>query len=264
MPYGLRSADQITLEVLAGKLQVKDASLDSGKLAAAQRVTITADDFTIEHHNKPVVMLDGGMFGSHTSSTTQAIADGAVDGQLLTILMSNCTYSWIIIKNGARTRLTGDWKSRFGIDNSDYLEFLEVVWDANNSLWVERRRGATYNANASGYGAMAFGQDVTASGEQAFAGGYYCTASGKRSLAMGHNCNAAADYAVALGYGAYAPGERSFASGANVTASGYGAYAVGVSGSAAGYALHRRTSGDHYRKVVFVLLLLLGLLLLVR
>ncbi len=37
-----------------------------------------------------------------------------------------------------------------------------------------------------------------------------------------------------------------------------------MAGSAAGYALHRRVSGDLYRKVVFSLLLVLGMLLLVR
>jgi uncharacterized membrane protein YfcA len=37
-----------------------------------------------------------------------------------------------------------------------------------------------------------------------------------------------------------------------------------MAGSAAGYVLHRRTSGDHYRKVVFSLLLVLGILLFVR
>lgn len=81
MPYGAPAVDNTTIELAGGKMAVKDAGIDAGKLAAAESLLINATDFTIAHNEKPVVLLTlDGVFQNYISSTSLAIADGSLDG----------------------------------------------------------------------------------------------------------------------------------------------------------------------------------------
>ena len=84
MPYGLRGADEATLEIFGGRMRVKDGGLDASKLAVAATQTISADGFTLQHNNAAVLDLtQTGVFATHVSDATTAIADGVRVGQVL-------------------------------------------------------------------------------------------------------------------------------------------------------------------------------------
>ena len=193
MPYTPLNADQATLEVVGRTLRVKDASLDAIKLAPAAVQTIDSSGFTIQHNNKPVVLITlWGLMQGYTSDETVAIADGSVDGQKLLLMPVDVgAFCSITIKNNANTSLRGDWTRQF-IGAS-----LNLVWDANYSQWIETTRDKG-NAVDSGKSAFAVGDSI-ASGDYSFSAGSYTTAS---SL-----------YAVAFGYGTTAGGAESLGMG---------------------------------------------------
>ena len=136
MPYTPLIADQMTLETVGRRLRVKDASLDAGKIAAAAVQFINTSGFTIQHNNKPVVLISLSGFGMvYTSDETVAVADGSVDGQrLLLTLVDVDAFCLITIKNNANTKLHGDWARQFAGAS------LNLVWDANSSQWIETTR----------------------------------------------------------------------------------------------------------------------------
>ena len=136
MPYTPLNADQATLEVVGRKLRVKDASLDAGKVAAAALQFIEASGFTIQHNNKPVVLISMSGFGvPYTSDESVAIADGTVDGQRLVLTLADVGAGCLLtIKNNANTKLHGDWARQF-VGAS-----LNLIWEANSSQWIETTR----------------------------------------------------------------------------------------------------------------------------
>ena len=193
MPYTPLNADQATLEVIGRKLRVKDASLDAVKLAPAAVQTIDSSGFIIQHNNKPVVLITlYGLMLGYTSDETVAIADGAVDGQKLLLTLVDIGGGCLItIKNNANTKLHGDWARQFAGAS------LNLVWDANSSLWVETTRDKG-NATDSGKSAFAVGDSI---------------ASGDYSFSAGSNTVASILYAVAFGYGTTAGGCESLGMG---------------------------------------------------
>ena len=196
MPYGLRGADEATLEIFGGKVRVKDGGLDAGKLAAAATQTINADGFTLQHNNAAVLDLTHtGIFATHVSDATTAIADGVRVGQVLLIRLVWASIAGNVqIQNGANTSLQGYWLSRI-----DYApgSWLKVVWDGSNWCEVGRHKGTS--RTIAGENASAEGTYTTASGESAHAEGQSCTASGDNSHARNNSCTASGDRSSAEG-----------------------------------------------------------------
>ena len=252
MPYGLRGADNATLEIFAGKMRVKDGGLDASKLANAATQTLATSGFTIEHNNKAVVLISLiGVVSTRTSSTTMAIADGIREGQELCLYLEYtdiiCT---IVIKDNANTYLRGDWKR-------DYAgAWLTLVWRNNTWREVDRDYGnddcnapATQayaegsSCTASGYSAHAEGAATTAAGSYAHAEGFNTQASGeaahaegKNNLAQGDNSHAEGYETDAIGARAHAEGDHTYASGAYSHAEGYYSQAVGPASHTEGYS----------------------------
>ena len=211
MPYGLRGADNATLEIFGGKVRVKDAGLDAGKLAAAATQTISADGFTLQHNNAAVLDLTHtGVFATHVSDGTTAIADGVRVGQVLLIRLVLASIAGNVqIQNGANTSLQGDWTSRI-----DYApgSWLKVVWDGSNWCEVGRHKGTL--RTIAGENASAEGTYTTASGESAHAEGQSCTASGDNAHARNNSCTASGDRSSAEGADAVADQVNEHAHGA--------------------------------------------------
>ena len=196
MPYGLRGADEATLEIFGGKMRVKDGGLDAGKLAAAATQAISADGFTLQHNNRRVLdVTSSGALSTHTSDATTAIADGVKVGQLLLIrLVQAGIANNIQILNNANTSLNGDWITKpdgFG------TPYLLVCW--NGSDWVEVARHPGTQLTISGQNASAEGTYTTASDQSAHAEGEGCTASGDNSHARNNSCTASGDRSSAEG-----------------------------------------------------------------
>ena len=247
MPYGLRGADNATLEVSGGRLRVKDEGLDSRKTVAAGTQTINASDFTIAHNNRPVVLLTLASYGqTYVSSTTTAIADGSVDGQELTLIVANASFvNSITIKTNANTVLTGDWVRTYN------QAWLKVVWDAGNSQWTEVGRDKGENVRANGLGSIAFGQNTIAGGKYSFATGLGANAAGDKSYAGGNGCyapgensHACGNVTTASGWAAMASGTLSVASGGYSHAEGYGTAAEGGFSHAEGFRSRARLAGQ--------------------
>ena len=248
MPYGLRVADEVTLEVFGGKLRVKDSGLDVSKLAEAATQTASAS-FVATHNNRPVLLL-GADSSSHQSNTVTPIQAGIRVGQLLTvILVSNPSSQYVIINDSGNTQLNGRWY--VGASGVGLGSWLKVCWDG--SVWKEVGRGpggisasgtVTHaegrGTNASGsyahaegslniasgdMGSHAEGSSCTASGLSAHAEGGSCVASGDRSHAQGSTCTASGNRAHAEGGATTADGDYSHAQGLYAKASRYGEYA---------------------------------------
>ena len=241
MPYTPLNADQATLEVVGRTLRVKDASLDAGKVAPAATQYIDSSGFTIQHNNKPVVLIVLG--GGFLQTYTAAIADGLVDGQELTLVLVDEHFADSIkILDGTNTLLRGDWVR--GAPET----WLRLVWRSSYSKWIEigRDRG---QGTETGLGAFAVGAG-TASGDYAHAEGKNTYASGDYAHVEGESTTASGNYSHAEGFLTTASGLGSHAQGLLTTAIGDKSHAMGflavasLQGQFAQAAAQRATAGD--------------------
>ena len=233
MPYGLRGADEVTLEVFGGRLRVKDSGLDVSKLAEAAMQTASAG-FIATHNNRPVLLLSAAG-SSYQSNTVTPIQPGIRVGQLLTIiLVSNPSAQYVTINDSGNCNLNGRWY--VGAAGVGLGSWLKVCWDTNT--WKEVGRGAGA-VSASGTVTHAEGRGTNASGSYAHAEGSLTIASGDMgSHAEGSSCTASGQSAHAEGASCLASGDRSHAQGSTCTASGNRAHAEGGATTADGDYSH--------------------------
>ena len=210
MPYGLPGVDNATIEIAAGSLRVKDASLAGDKFADWKTYLDPSDGFTIEHDNKAVVHIVLTVGGSAppwtqgyiTTDGAIAIADGSVVGQELRIVVESNISGYPIntgaltIKNNANTKLLGDW-SRLFSGGSTVPVWLELVWDGSN--WLENNTNDGIPATKSGSNAHAEGTDTVSSAHASHAEGMACTGSGDVAHAEGYYTTASGDASHAMG-----------------------------------------------------------------
>ena len=188
MPYGLRGADNATLEVFGGKMRVKDQGLDARKTAECKTYSNPSTGFTIDHENRPVVhIIFSSAFNIVETSATTAIADGSVVGQKLKIIVT-CTSGIIvaalIIKNNANTKLLGDW-FRGHFAQTVIPSWIELVWDGAD--WQQTNTNDGSPTAVSGPNAHAEGIDTTSSAAAAHAEGANTLASGEVAHVQGSN-----------------------------------------------------------------------------
>jgi len=219
MPYGLRGADNATLEVFGGKLRVKDRGLDCRKIAEWKTYHNPSTGFTIQHENKAVVhILFDSDYAFITTDATTAIADGSVIGQRLKIIVtstSNVIVANFTVKNNANTKLLGDWV-RVLLGASVIPSWLDLVWDGSN--WQQNNTNDGMPTAISGVNAHAEGILTIASGTTSHAEGADTTAGGTTTHAQGSSTTASGDYSHAQGlqsiaslYGQFAQAAGRFA-----------------------------------------------------
>ena len=187
--------------------------VDAKNMAPGVSQTVSADNFIIQHQNKPMVNLTVEGFGvTLTSDGTTPIDPGVTIGQLLTIKVITLWLNnhFVLQAAGNCLYLQGDWK----VDHEELT--LIVQWDGSQWREVIRNRhngcdmsGTLASASGSGSDATASyaharGLNCTASGAGSCAEGNGCTASGYYSHAQGANNDAGGDYSHAQGYGAVA------------------------------------------------------------
>ena len=219
MPYGLRGADEATLEVFGGKLRVKDAGLDASKLADAAGLTYLGANFIIQHNNRAVVRVQTNAL--RISNTTTPIANGTRVGQILLIVLDPMTGDYVRITDSGNCKLRGNWQV------SQPESWLRVAWDG--TYWVETGRGVGGNT-MSGLNAKAEGQNTLASNDSAHAEGQSVTASG--------------DDAHAEGFNSIASGSASHAEGSSTFAMGHYSHSMGYQCKARLYAMFAQASGN--------------------
>ena len=198
--------------------------IDARNIREAATQTISANDFTLVHNNKSILLIttSGSPFG-RISSAVEAIADGVVIGQELTILFVTATSANFTILDNANTVLKGDW-----VRNDGEESWLKVVWDGSNWVEVGRNRGDK-NSVASGIESVAEGIATTSTTGGSHAEGVSTTASGSPSHAEGSNT--------------VASGSSSHAEGNTTAASGNGSHTQGLQSIAALYGEHAQASG---------------------
>ncbi|MFW6133077.1 MAG: hypothetical protein ACOC8F_04215 [Planctomycetota bacterium] len=167
------NVDGSTIEIGAGALRVKDGGIAAPKLAAAATETITTDNQTIQHNDKPVVLLTLNGPGELTlGSTASAIADGSVDGQELTLALDTVTSGNLNVNDNPPTsncRLQGNWLAYVGVGS-----WLHLRWNASDGNWWEVGRGNRENTNSGRYAGSAGGAGNTNSN-------IYCGSAGGQS-----------------------------------------------------------------------------------
>ena len=173
--------------------------------------TISADDFILQHHGRPSLLLAlTGSGDTHISAEGLSIADGCQDGQLLDLILVDVgNNNEIILRYDANTHLKGPW-------HADTVgEYIRLVWDKNNSYWRELSRDKAVDCLAAGAHAVALGSGHICGGDYSFASGgdNYCQ--GEGSFAAGVGNYVIGDYSTVLGKDAYAAlyGEQSFSAG---------------------------------------------------
>ncbi|MBS3734478.1 MAG: hypothetical protein KGY99_06075 [Phycisphaerae bacterium] len=168
-------------------------AVTADKLAAAATQTITADDQTIQHNNRSVVLLTLQSGSDYVLDADPAIADGAVDGQELTLLLTTPNGQEITVADGVNTSLAGDWYTNRGGG------WLHLRWDGDT--WCEVGRGHRTNT-CSGKNAVALGT-YQATNSGAFSGslaGHTPTNSAPYTGSVGgYACTNSAAYAGSVG-----------------------------------------------------------------
>ena len=208
--------------------------IDARNLRAAATQTITANAFTLQHNNRPVILISLDPDGPPDtfSSTNPAIADGTVIGQKLRIILFSIGAGHsIVIEDNANTKLQGNW------NRSAVESWLEVTWDGSD--WVQT--GANDGIGNAVTGANAHGEGLsnTASGPQSHAEGNDNTASGTYSHAEGKGNTASGQSSHAEGGdGGIASGTRSHVEGRGSDATDQQAHAEGEYTLASADAAH--------------------------
>ena len=182
--------------------------VDAKNIAPGVSQTVSADNFIIQHQNKPLVNLTVEGFGvTLTSDGTTPIAAGVTIGQLLTIKVISLWLNnhFVLQAAGNCVFLQGDWK----VDHEELT--LIVQWDG--SQWREVIRNRHNGCDMSGTLASASGSGSDATAPYAHARGLNCTASGAGSCAEGNGCTASGDYSHAQGANNDAGGDYSHAQG---------------------------------------------------
>ncbi len=238
--------------------------IDARNIKDAATQTISGDGYTLQHNNRPAVLLTiTGPGLIRTSSATTAIADGMTTGQLLKIIVvDEGNYNGVLIKDNANTKLSSDWKSgwRYGTlllvwDGSDWLELDRDSAGCANSLVGQgtRNLGGAANTASENYSAVLSGQNNTvsaqkaatlagvantASAEGAVAEGEHNTASGWASHVMGQYASADQKFEFAQGGDRFAAGSlaqyRRFVCRKEITHSDANWYTIGIDSSSVG------------------------------
>ncbi len=241
MPYGLRRADEATLEVFGGKLRVKDQGLDSRKIAECKTYTNPSTGFTIEHENKAVVHIIFTSILDITTDATTAIADGSVVGQKLKIMLTaSAAFAQLTIKNNANTKLLGDWVRALG-SGTAIPAWIELVWDGTD--WQQNNTNDGTPTAITGQNAHAEGTNTTSSGAACHAEGGSSIASNNQAHAEGNTTTASGSDAHSEGMDTEASGHHSHAGGALSIASGWGARAIGLESVASLYTQFAHAGG---------------------
>ena len=200
---GYRGPNTITNDMLAG-------GITEDKHAAAAAQTVNSSDFTLQHNNKSVliVTVDADWMELVSDSTT-AIADGAIEGQLLLVkFASSSEYTSITIKDSANTDLGGDWKRSQNDPVSAELADCQLLLIWTDGKW--RKVLENYGANNT----------VTGMYSVAHGTGNIIT-EGQRSFAQGQN-----NSMDLVSHNSYVGGQDNIVSGGNCLVMGYGNQAL--------------------------------------
>lgn len=183
---------------------IEDGAVTAAKLAAAASQEITASNQTIQHDGRRLVSLttpDGAT--KVLGTTAAAVADGTVDGQLLTLRCAGGEGSLRIADNPptANVDLGGDWYPY----ETDIDVSLTLMWDASAGLWRELFRSSAANDNSGLLAAASGGRDHSNTGGYAgsaggrfnvnshnytgSAGGFHNVNSGQRAGSVGGQGN---------------------------------------------------------------------------
>jgi len=179
-------------------------TVEADEIAAPASQEITANDQTIQHDNRRLVSLTTPDGATRVLGTTAAaVADGTVDGQLLTLRCAGGEGSLRIADNPptANVLLGGDWYPY----ETDIDVSLTLMWDASAGLWRELFRssaandnsgllaaasGGRDNSNTGGYAGSAGGRfNVNSHNYTGSAGGFFITNSGQRAGSAGGQGN---------------------------------------------------------------------------
>jgi len=206
------------------------------KHSAAATQTISADDFTIVHNDKSVVIISlEGCLDIHISSATTAIADGSVVGQQLVILLATTGSSNVIkIRDSANTKLRGDWYT------AKVESRLGLIWDGSDWVEIGRLEGSN---TPTGLFAVGLGRDNSPSGEAAVGIGQNNSPTGEYAVGIGHNNSPTGNYAVGLGQSNFPSGNHTVGLGQSNSPSGEAAIGLGAYSSAPLYGQVSHASG---------------------
>ena len=161
---------------------------EAGRVPAVIQ-TITANGFTIDHQDARVVILKTN--GTYTSSTTEAIKAGSVDGQeLLILFIFDTSTASLTVKNNAKTFFRTDWYRH--LTASNHYAWLMLEWCESEQVWMELATNDGIGCQPSGGYSHAEGLDNIASGTYAHAEGHETVASSFNAHAEGYRTIASA------------------------------------------------------------------------
>ena len=207
------NADALHVHSSAGLSGITEADM-----AAAATQTMTGVDTPLVHNNKRVLRIT--MNGNTTvGAAGQAIANGSLVGQLLTIMVVETTTTTALTITDdaatAKTNLKGNWISAYLEDATNGYTYLTVTWDG--TLWQEIIRYDGFRWTATG--AAAHGE-----GEQGVASGDASHVENRKSIASGNFGSAGGDESLASLLGEWARASGNHATNGDAQTSGLTAW----------------------------------------